>query len=309
MTFASMKSWPRLERPALVLGLEGWVDAGYAGATAVNALLESAKHDIVATFDSDALLDQRSRRPVLRVSNGVHAGLKWPELRLYSATDTGGRSLLVLAGPEPDFRWREWSAEVVALALRLEVEMVVGLGAFPAPVPHTRPVRLAATASNEELAGSIGFLPATMEVPAGAQAVLEVAFGEAGLPAVGVWARVPHYAAGTAYPAASAALLDELSKLTAVPIDTEALHQAGARARDQIQALISASEEHLAMVHQLEMQYDAEMGMSSTEFTHLPTGDELAAELEKYLRGDGREGQGGSGAGGPGPVPPGPGPL
>ncbi len=288
MTFASIKSWPSLDHPALVLGLEGWVDAGYAAATAVNALLESARHEVVATFDSDALLDQRSRRPVLRVSHGVHGGLTWPELRLLSATDTGGRSLLVLAGPEPDLRWHEWSQEVVALGLRLGVELVVGLGAFPAPAPHTRSVRLAATASNEELAGRVGFLPATMEVPAGAQAVLEVAFGEAGVPSIGVWARVPHYAAGTPYPEASAVLLDKLADLTGLSIDTEALRDAGRKARDQIQALIEASEEHSAMVRQLEQQQDNELGLSATEFTHLPTGDEIAAELERFLRGETR---------------------
>jgi predicted ATP-grasp superfamily ATP-dependent carboligase len=287
MTFASIKNWPHLDRPALVLGLEGWVDAGYAASTAINALLESVPHELVATFDADALLDQRSRRPLLRVSNGVHGPLTWPELRLYAATETGGRSLMVLAGPEPDFHWRDWTAEVVAMGLRLEVEMVIGLGAFPAPVPHTRPVRLAATANTEELAGRIGYLPATMEVPAGAQAVLEVAFGDAGVPSVGVWARVPHYAAGTPYPDASAALLDELGKLTDISIGTDALHQAGRKARDQIQELIEASDEHSAMVHQLEQQYDAELGLSATEFTHLPTGDELAAELEKFLRGEG----------------------
>jgi len=287
MTFALIKSWPRLEHPVLVLGLEGWVDAGYAAATAVNALLESVPHELVATFDADALLDQRSRRPMLRVSNGIHGPLTWPELRLFAATETGGRSLLVLAGPEPDFHWRDWSAEVVALGLRMEVEMVVGLGAFPAPVPHTRAVRLAATANSEELAGKVGYLPATMEVPAGAQAVLEVNFGEAGVPSVGVWARVPHYASGTPYPEASAALLDELGKLTGLHIGTEALHQAGRKARDQIQALIEASEEHSAMVRQLEEQHDAELGISATEFTNLPTGDELAAELERFLRGEG----------------------
>jgi proteasome assembly chaperone (PAC2) family protein len=288
MTFASIKSWPSLEHPALVLGLEGWVDAGYAAATAVNALLESARHELVATFDSDSLIDQRSRRPVLRVSHGVHAGLTWPELRLLAATDTGGRSLLVLAGPEPDLRWHEWSQEVVALGLRLGVELVVGLGAFPAPAPHTRPVRLAATASNEELAGRVGFLPATMEVPAGAQAVLEVAFGEAGVPSIGVWARVPHYAAGTPYPEASAVLLDKLADLTGISIDTDALRDAGRKARDQIQALIEASDEHSAMVRQLEQQQDNELGLSATEFTHLPTGDEIAAELERFLRGETR---------------------
>ena len=206
----------------------GWTPATPA-ATAINALLESARHELVATFDSDALLDQRSRRPMLRVSHGVHGGLTWPELRLLAATDTGGRSLLVLAGPEPDLRWHEWSQEVVALGLRLGVELVVGLGAFPAPAPHTRPVRLAATASSEELAGRVGFLPATMEVPAGAQAVLEVAFGEAGVPSIGVWARVPHYAAGTPYPEASAVLLDKLADLTGLSIDTDALRRGRAQ--------------------------------------------------------------------------------
>jgi hypothetical protein len=288
MTLATITNWPRLDRPVLVLGLEGWVDAGYAAATAVTALLESTPHEVVATFDADALIDHRSRRPTLRVSHGIHGPLTWPQLRLLSATETGGRSLLVLAGPEPDLRWHEWSAEVVALGLRLGVELVVGIGAFPAPVPHTRPVRLAATANNEELAGKIGFLPAAIDVPAGAQAVLEVAFGQAGIPSVGVWARVPHYAAGTPYPEAAAALLDELASLTGVSIDTEALHQHGRRARDQIQTLIEASEEHSTMVRQLEQQHDAEMGTSATDFTNLPTGDELAAELERFLRGEGR---------------------
>jgi hypothetical protein len=288
MTFALIKSWPRLEHPVLVLGLEGWVDAGFAAVTAVSGLLESQPHEVVATFDSDALIDYRSRRPMLELAHGLHGQLTWPELRLSAATQTGGRSLLVLAGPEPDLHWHEWSSEVVTLGRRLEVEMVVGLGAFPAPVPHTRPVRLTATASDEQLAAKVGFLPINMQVPAGAQAVLEVAFGDAGVPSVGVWARVPHYAAGTPYPEAAGALLDELAKLTDLHIGTESLHQAGRKARDQIQALIEGSEDHSAMVRQLEEQFDAEVGASATGLGNLPTGDELAAELEKFLRGEGR---------------------
>jgi proteasome assembly chaperone (PAC2) family protein len=268
------------------MGLQGWIDAGFATATATDALLAQLEHQVVATFDTDALIDYRSRRPMLKLSSGRHLGLAWAEMRLVAATNTGGRGLLVLSGPEPDMRWHEWSKEVVAVGLRFGVELVVGLGAFPAPVPHTRPVRLTATASSDELAGQVGFLPATLEVPAGAQAVLEVAFAEAGVPSVGIWARVPHYASGMPYPEASAALLDELARLTGVRLNTEDLHQAGRQARDQIQELIGASEEHSAMVRQLEAQHDAEVGISGGEFTHLPTGDEIAAELEKYLRGD-----------------------
>jgi predicted ATP-grasp superfamily ATP-dependent carboligase len=289
MALASIKNWPSVTRPVLVVGLDGWIDAGYAGQQAVNALVEAVPYDVVATFDSDNLIDNRSRRPLLRLVNGVLSEMVWPEIRLVlSRQASSERSILVLIGPEPDYHWRAFVAEVVEMASRLGVEMVVGLGAFPAPVPHTRPVRLAASATNQELAGRVGFVPAALEVPAGAQAALEMAFGEAGIPAVGIWARVPHYAAGTPYPDAALALLDELSKLTGVPIATTSMRENGEVARQQIQAMIENSGEHMAMVRQLEEQHDAEMGLSATEFTNLPTGDELAAELEKYLRGEGR---------------------
>jgi predicted ATP-grasp superfamily ATP-dependent carboligase len=288
MPLASIHSWPTLDRPVLVLGLEGWVDAGLAGSQAVNALAEAFPREVVATFDPDALIDHRSRRPVLRVSHGIYGPVTWPELRLYSQTETGGRSLLILVGPEPDLRWHEWSEEVLAIGQRLGVEMVVGLGAFPAPVPHTRPVRLTAVANSEPLAGSIGFIPATIDVPASAQSVLEANFARAGVPTVGVYARVPHYVAASPYPEAAAALLDKLAELAGLSIDTTSLHEAGSLTRQRIQALIEASSEHQEMVRKLEVQHDSEFSQPAPDaFTNLPSGDEIAAELEKFLREEG----------------------
>src|SRR5262249_1682868 len=161
----------------------------------------------------DELIDFRARRPTLRVVNGVDTELRWPTIRLMGATNRTGRSVLLLTGPEPDMRWHQFVSEVVQLASRLGVELVVGLGAFPAPVPRTRPVRLVGTPTEAELAAKMGFLPAGVDVPAGVQGVLEFAFGEAKTPAVGLWARVPHYASAMPYPAASAALLDSLARL------------------------------------------------------------------------------------------------
>jgi len=283
---ANIRSWPELERPVLVLGLEGWIDAGFAGTNAVTGLLGSMSHDTLATFEADDLLDHRARRPILRINDGVNSGLTWPEIRLHWATNRTGRSVLVLAGPEPDLRWRQFTSEVVQLALRLGVQMVVGLGAFPAPVPHTRPVRLASTASSHELASQVGYIPGIMDVPAGIHASLEAGFAEAGIPAVGLWARVPHYVSAMPYPAASAALLEELAKLAEIEIDTKNLQVAARQTRTQIDQLIANSEEHGDMVRQLESQDDQEVGMSATQFQKLPSGDEIAAELERFLRGD-----------------------
>lgn len=279
--------WPEdLRRPVLVLGMDGWIDAGLGGAGAVATLLQGMESEVFATFDSDALIDQRARRPMLRVVNGVNTSLTWPEITL-RVGDNGDRNVVILSGPEPDFRWKQFTREVVSAATRIGIELVVGLGAFPAPVPHTRTVRLVATATNQELADLIGYLPSSIDVPAGIHASLERAFAEAGLPAVGIWARVPHYAAGMPYPTASDALLNKLNELTGIVVDTTQLKTAATTNLAQLDQLISSSSEHSNMVRQLEQRDDDETNMATAfDLTDLPSGDEIAAELERFLRGD-----------------------
>ena len=284
---AIIRTWPAVERPVMVVCLEGWIDAGLAAGSALTHLLAAMPHELVATFDSDELIDFRARRPTLRIVSGIDEELRWPQIQLHAATNRTGRTVLILSGPEPDMRWHRFCAEVVSLASRLEVELVVGLGAFPAPVPHTRAVRLVGTSKSAELAASVGFLPAGIEVPSGVQGALEVAFGDASVPAVGLWARVPHYVAAMPYPAASAALLDGLARIAEIEIDATALHAAAATTGQQIEQLIAGSDEHTALVRQLEAQHDSEMPSGrESDFGDLPSGDEIAAELERFLRGE-----------------------
>ena len=278
----SLVERPELEGPLLIVTLEGWVDAGLGAAAALAALLGSVSTEVVASFDVDSLLDHRARRPVVRIVDGINCGLMWPEIQLRSGRTDDGQDLLFLVGPEPDHQWRAFCTAVAELAGAFGVQMVVGLGAFPAPVPHTRAARLVATATSTELAHRVGFIPGTIDVPAGVQAALERQFAELGVPAVGLWARVPHYAAAMPYPEASVVLLDGLQRLTGVSADTSELRSAAQSTRVRLDELVANSEEHAALVHQLEAAVDAE---SERPFgTTMPSGDELAAELEKYLR-------------------------
>ncbi len=283
---ATIHHWPQVERPVLVVAMEGWVDAGLAATTATANLLGAMPNQLIATFDEDELIDYRARRPTLRIVNGVDTELHWATIRLVAATNRTGRTVLVLTGPEPDMRWHQFVSEVVQLTSRLEAELVVGLGAFPAPVPHTRPVRLVGTSTEAGLAGRVGYLPAAIDVPSGVQGALEFAFGEASVPAVGLWARVPHYVSAMPYPAAAAALLDGLAQLAELDLDTSSLHNAATSTHQQIEQLIAGSDEHAALVRQLEAQHEREEGLAGTAFGELPSGDELAAELERFLRGE-----------------------
>ena len=189
--------------------------------------------------------------------------------------------MLLLTGVEPDHAWNAFCEAVVDLAVDLGTRMQLGLGAFPAGVPHTRPVQLSATASTEELAGSIGFVRGTIDVPAGVEAVLERRFHDAGLPAVGIWAQVPHYASTMRYPAAAARLLDAVNQLAGTDFSVEPLADEVADMRSRIDSLVDDNPQHRAMIRQLEESYDAQR---QADETALPSGDDLAEELQRYLR-------------------------
>jgi hypothetical protein len=273
---------PELESPVLVMAPEGWIDAGLGGAAALGTLLSSIETEVIATFDADELLDHRARRPIARIVDGVYEDLSWPEIELRAGQDGEGRDVLVLVGPEPDHQWRAFADAVAELAGLLGVRLLVGLGAFPAPVPHSRPGKLAATATSAELANQVGVVEGKLEVPAGVLVAIERRFAEVGIPAVGLWARVPHYAAGMPYPEASALLLEGLAQISGITVDPAPLRDAADATRAKLDELTANSVEHMAMLQRLEARVDAESSELSGD--DLPSGDELAAELERFLR-------------------------
>jgi proteasome assembly chaperone (PAC2) family protein len=276
-----LSSRPDVGQPVMVVCLEGWIDAGGAAASAARSIVAEGQSSTVASFDTEQLLDHRARRPTMHLVEGVNAGLTWPAIELSSAVDTRGTPLLVLAGPEPDHNWRRFVQSVIDLAVEFDTRLVVSLGAYPAATPHTRPPHLSATATNRELAAQVGFVNATLDIPAGVQAAIEHACKDVDLPAIGVWAQVPHYAAAMSYPAASIALLDGIRIVTGLEFDKKPLTDEAADVRARLDELVERNEEHGAHVRRLEEQDDAVRRAVEAD---LPSGDELAAEVERFLR-------------------------
>ncbi len=276
---------PRLEAPVLVLALDGWIDAAGAARDARQRLVDGDPGRRIARFDTDRLLDHRARRPTLHLVDGVSRRMDWPSIELFLLESTSDTDVLVLHGPEPDHEWRAFSEAVMGLCHDLDVQMVVGLGAYPAAVPHTRPTRLACTAGSPEATELLDFLTATLEVPAGVQAVIEMAASSAGIAAIGLWAQVPHYLAASSYPPAALALLNGLGELTGVSFQDGPLAESALATRARLDDLVTRNPEHITMLEKLESAYDDLHDLRG----QLPDGEQLAAELERYLRdhGDG----------------------
>jgi hypothetical protein len=283
---------PPVSEPVLVLALDGWIDAGFGAAVARRALLDANPTELVATFDTDRLLDFRARRPTMRLIDGEVTSITWPGIELRAPVNAGDAPLVFLVGAEPDHSWGAFGAGVVDLAQVIGVRLVVGLGAYPTTVPHTRPSRLAASLSTPELGQGRDYLLASIEVPAGVQAALEKACAEDGIPSIGLWSQVPHYVVTMEYPAAGAALVDGLADIAGIELDASGLRDEAATLRRRLDELVAANPEHAAMVRRLEEQYDAEVlgpvDQGGLAGGRLPTADELAAEVERFLRDQGR---------------------
>lgn len=272
---------PDLESPVFLVALDGWIDAGLGAAQAVATILDTAEMTTVATFDTDALLDHRARRPTMHITDGMNTGLTWPSIELRIVIDQEGNEALFLMGAEPDHQWRAFSKAAVDLALEFGSRLVVGLGAYPAATPHTRPTRVVSTATNQHLADLVGHLEGSAEVPAGVQAAIERRCADVGIPAVGLWAQVPHYAAAMPYPGASLALLQSLEQVAGLHFDLDDLSQEADLGIERLNLLVQGNPEHVEMVEQLERHVDA---LNESERGDLPSGEELAEELQRFLR-------------------------
>src|SRR5919202_3051465 len=276
---------PELERPVLIAGFTGWNDAADAASVAVGALASSWGVQRFGGFDGEEFFDFQTTRPQVKLIDGVTREIQWPENTL-SATEArleaaGGRGAILLTGPEPNFRWRAFSQAVVELAKALDVELVVTMGALLADVPHSRPVSVAANSQDATLVESLGLSASRYEGPTGITGVLHRACADAGLPSVSFWASVPHYLPAVPSAPAALALLDKLSGLLGMEVDTADLESTAETYQEQVSVAVSQDADLSSYVRMLEERFDSRTDQGPH---NLPSGDELARELEGYLR-------------------------
>jgi hypothetical protein len=266
---------PELRDAVLVASFDGWVDAAEAASRAVAQVAGEAAA-VVASFDPDAVFDYRSRRPVLDVQDGRLSDLDWPELTIRHAR-VERRDVLLFSGAEPDLRWQELAADAVELVRRMNVTEWVSLGAVPGAVAHTRSVPVMATASEDGLLDEPAGPEGLLRVPSAALSVLEMAVTAAGTPAVGFYAQVPPYAS-IGYAAASIALVRRLARHLGVAIDVEPLLDEEREQHARYDAAVAGD----AMLRETVARLESAAGGAESE--QLPSGDDLAREIERFLR-------------------------
>jgi predicted ATP-grasp superfamily ATP-dependent carboligase len=267
-----------LAEPVLLAAFRGWNDGGEAATTALAYLRDRWGAEPFAELDPEEFFDFQVARPTVRLVDGVTRQIDWPLSRFAHAA-VAGRDVVLFLGVEPNNRWRTFTEAVVELARDVGVSTAVTMGAFLADVPHTLPTPVTGSAGDPRRAEELGLSASRYEGPTGIVGVLHDAFAKAALPTASLWAAVPHYIPGGPNPKAALALVEKVSAFAGIPVDMEALTRAGATWESQISSTIEENAELSAYVHQLEATASERGGLAE-----IPTGDSLAAELERFLR-------------------------
>lgn len=272
-----------LRRPLLVAAFEGWNDAADAATFAAGYLARHGGAERVAHIDPETHTDFQSRRPQVELVDGVTRSIVWPTSSFWVARFPE-RDLVVLRGIEPSYRWRSFCRAVLEVYHATGCEMVVTFGALLADVPHTRRVKVTGTATDPELIARLALEPSRYEGPTGIVGVLHEECRVAGIPSVSLWAPVPHYIASPPNPPASAAILERFGRLTGVTLDLSRVQATVARWRSQVDEVAADDDDIRGYVERLEARFDEADDETADWGDELPTGDEIADELEQYLR-------------------------
>ncbi|WP_296197347.1 proteasome assembly chaperone family protein [uncultured Microbacterium sp.] len=274
----------------LVIALSGFTDAGAAASQVIGILRDEVPGRVVARFTNDVLLDYRARRPVVTFDGDHLRDYRPPRLELTLQRDEEGAAFLSLAGYEPDFAWDAFAAGVLALAHDLAVASVVWVHAIAMPVPHTRPIGTTVSGTRADLIEAHSIWRPTTEVPANAGHLLELRFAEADVPVAGFVLLVPHYLADAEYPATALAAIESIAIASGVSLPVGDRRDESREFLAKVDSQIEDNEELQRMLEGLESRHDEYMaavpGTSAVLGEYeIPSADELAAELERFLAG------------------------
>jgi predicted ATP-grasp superfamily ATP-dependent carboligase len=275
-----------LRHPVLIAGFEGWNDAADAASTAAGWLTQHGEGVQFATIDPEEHFDFQSRRPRVELVDGVTRAIGWPE-NVFSSVGFAERDFVVLRGIEPSYRWRSFCRAVAEVATETGCEMVITFGALLADVPHTRAARITGTATDADLIDRLGLSQSRYEGPTGIVGVLNDYCRAEGVPSVSLWAPVPHYLAAPPNPPATLALLERFGGLTGVHFDLGQLERTAQAWREKVDEVAAGDDDVRNYVSTLEERFDAESDEAASDRswgTNLPSGDELAREVERFLR-------------------------
>jgi|TARA_X000000368_G_scaffold53433_1_gene38009 proteasome assembly chaperone (PAC2) family protein len=267
-----------LNRPVLIVAFKGLFDASGSATSALEWLIEKSESENIGEIDSETFFDFTQERPLISFDKNGERALTWPTNKIVAMkTKENERDLLAISGVEPHLRWRTFSELLIELVNKSNAESVLTLGSMVGMTPHSRPLTVTGSSTNPELAERLHLEKPSYQGPTGIVGVLHDALDRSKIPVISLRVSVPHYVPDAPNPKATRALLRRFEQVTGVTTEYEELDGPAADWQKQVDSAVASDDEITAYVTRLETAIDEDENL-------LPSGDDLAAEFEAFLR-------------------------
>ena len=279
-----------LRDPVLILAFAGWNDAAESATLAARYLVDRLGGQRFASIPSDEFFQYSDQRPTVRLDERGQRQITWPSNEFFVCRPGHlPRDIVVGVGVEPHLQWKRFSRNVLDIVRRCQVRLIISMGAFLAGESHTDPVPTICLATDPALVRNLGIEVSRYEGPTGIVGVIHSLMQDERMPAVSLWASVPHYIAALPNPKASFALLDRLRALCRIPLDLSDLERSASHFDQQVEDAISQDPKIAKYVSQFESSEEiepeeADEPLPSETAEELPPGEQIADEIEDFLR-------------------------
>jgi len=291
---------PTLRNPIAIIAFGGWNDACDVASTSADFVVDAHdESEVFAEIEPDGIYDFQQHRPSIRIDDGVANSLRWPTIRFIALErPDDARDLIVVSGPEPNFHWKTVARSIAELLADTGVEEVILAGAYVGAVSHRETIRLSGVGSDTVTVIRSGLDSADYAGPTGMVGVVQGACTESGIRSLSMWAPTPPYLGGNPYPKAVLAIIEKISDITNLHVDTseliavdaeytqkvdDALEEAGSDISEFLEELDAYSEPFLGTLVDNRRETDE----PSTPKLDPERADALVDEIVKFLEGNG----------------------
>jgi proteasome assembly chaperone (PAC2) family protein len=282
---------PALRNPVMLVAFSGWNDAAEAATEATSHILGAwtdAIHavndhvgvvpELIADIDPEEFYDFQVNRPIVDIDESQIRSLTWPGTQIFGlATPNFDFDFIIVRGVEPPMKWKTFTHDLLDLADDLEVQTIITLGSMLADAPHSRPITVTGSGAHPDLAKRLGVEVSKYEGPTGILGVIADACVRRGIDAISLWAAIPHYASSSPSPKATLALINAIEDFLQISLPQGDLHTQSLEWESEVDELAREDSDVAEYVKALEASKDSAL-LSDV------SGDELARELERFLR-------------------------
>jgi proteasome assembly chaperone (PAC2) family protein len=248
---------PDLNKPYLIIGFEGWPNAGEVSSFALQHLVDSLEAKKFASIPTGNFYQTSSLRPLAVIKEGRLIELKSPGNDFYYVKVPFFSDLILFYGVEPHLQWDLFVDLVLDLAEKFNVVQIFTIGGTYDYIPHTCPPLVSALFNHEDLRDNViraGLGLTEYSGPISIHTFILEAAKKRDLKAISLWGHAPQYLQ-TKNIKVVCSVLKKLMDLTRIDVDLSELEKAGDYFDQQVNHLVEEDPKLREVINKLEEAY------------------------------------------------------